>query len=299
MGFSPNRAGRILAARKHPITVGCCFPGVENDFFIDVASGYRAAQREFGHYGVSVKMHRLKGYEPEEHLAAIKLLVEQGCGALCISTVDTPEIRRCVDELVDSGIPVITVNNDLTNTKRLCYVGTDYLRGGSVAAALLCKMTPSPMNLLVVTGSLYMKGHNERVRGFSHTLRKYGLPYNTIDVFESLDSDTHAYNRTRQILQEHPETNCIFIAAAGTAGVGRAVKELGLQNSLVLSSCDDIPSTKELMRDGVVDFTVCQQPWEQGYRAIQLLFDYIVDNREKTPEDFITDTVIKIKENIV
>ena len=33
MGYFPNRAGRILAARKKPVTIGCLLPSDKNHLF--------------------------------------------------------------------------------------------------------------------------------------------------------------------------------------------------------------------------------------------------------------------------
>jgi LacI family transcriptional regulator len=297
LGFRPNRAGKILAARKQPLTIGCFLPSVENPFFDEVLRGYRAAERELSHYGVSLLIKEVEGYNPTVHLEGIRQLVAEGPGALCLTTVDVPEIRAYVDEVIAAGIPVVALNNDLTRTRRLCYVGTDYHRSGCVAASLMRLIRARDMNIVIVTGSLHVKGHNERIQGFSQTLRGYGVDYKLVDVFESQDNTRHAYNVTREILGRNPEVNCIYVAAAGAPGVAKAVTELGRQDDVLLACCDDIPEVRRLIRSGVIDFTICQEPWEQGYRAVELLFNHSVD-RDGPHRDIITDTVVKIRENL-
>lgn len=299
LGFLPNRAGKILASRKQPIRVGCFLPGVGNLFFDDVVRGYRRAEAELSDFGVSLVIKNIRGYDAKTHIAAISSLAAGGCSALCVSTIDIPEIRRTVNGLVDSGIPVVAVNTDLSHTKRLCYVGCDYLQAGRTAAGLLSLMSPrEPLNLLIATGSLNMKGHNERIRGFSSTLRKKEIPYRLVDVFESQDNDDHAYEMTRGALLAHPEINCVYIVAAGVSGVCRAIVELGRQRDILVLSHDEIEPTRRLIRDGVIDFTIGQEPEEQGYRAIQILFDYFMSDRRSSPKNYITRTVIKILENL-
>lgn len=298
LGFEPNLAGKILAARKQPIKIGCFLPSIGNVFFEDVVAGFRDAEAAYSDFGLSVEVKEVKGFEPGEHIAAIQRLVENGCAALCVSTVDIPEIRACINGLVESGVPVVAVNTDLTKTKRLCYVGCNYLQGGSTAAGLLALTAPEKLELLIVTGSLNIRGHNQRIQGFSRTLRKKGVSYHLVDIFESLDNDEHAYEMTLRALRAHPEINCIYITAAGVAGVCRAVTELGLQRKLRVLCHDDIAATRQLVRDGVIDFTIGQEPHEQGYRAIQLLFDHFMSDKHTRPADYITNTVIVIKENL-
>lgn len=298
LGYEPNRAGKILAARKQPIQVGCFLPSVGNAFFADVIAGFRAAQADYADFGLSLLLEEARGYDPQVHLEAIRRLAESGCAALCVSTVDTPEIRACVDELAEAGIPVVAVNTDLTNTKRLCYVGCDYLKAGRTAAGLLALMSHERLNLLIVTGSMNMKGHNQRIQGFSRALREKNVPYQVMDVCESLDNDEHACRVTMEALRLHPETNCIYIVAAGVSGVCRAVTETGRQKELRVLSHDEIDATRRFIMEGVIDFTIGQEPWKQGYCSVQTLFDYFMDDKRTVPADVITGTVIKIRENL-
>lgn len=298
LGFEPNRAGKILAARKQPIKIGCFLPSIGNVFFEEVIAGFRAAEAEYSDFGVSVEVVELQGFDASEHIAAIRGLVSRGCAALCVSAVDLLEVRAFVDQIVDSGIPIVTVNTDLTKTKRLCYVGTDYLQNGSTAAGLLALAGPEKLEMLIVTGSLKIRGHNERIQGFSHTLRKKKLRYRLVDIFESLDNDEHAYQMTLEALRTHPEINCIYITAAGVAGVGRAIVELGLRGRVRILCHDEIDATKQMMRDGVIDYAITQEPFEQGVSAIEILFNYFMNDRRSHPANHITKTVVKIKENL-
>lgn len=299
LGFLPNRAGKILAARKQPIRIGCFLPGIGNLFFDDVIKGYRMAESELADFGVSLVIKNIRGYDAKAHIDAIGELASQGCSALCLSTIDIPHIRDTVNGLIDSGIPVVAVNTDLSHTKRLCYVGCDYLQAGRTAAGLLSLASSrDELNLLIVTGSLNMKGHNERIRGFSSTLRKDKVSYRLVDVFESQDNDDYAYEMTRRALLAHPEVNCVYIAAAGVSGVCRAIVELSRQKDIFVLSYDETEPTRRLIQDGVINFTIGQEPVEQGYRAIQILFDYFMNDRRSSPKNYITQNVIKIAENL-
>lgn len=298
MGYSPNRAGKVLAARKQPITIGCFLPSIGNAFFDDVITGFRTAETELADFGVSVIVKTVKGYHAQEHIAAIGELVEQGCTALCVCTINIPHIRNYINQIVASGVPVVAVNTDLSKTQRLCYIGPDYLSSGQTAAGMISRYAPEALKLLIVTGSLKIKGHNERIRGFSQTLRSEGLPYKLVDIFESLDNDDYAYETALKILKEHPDINCVYIAAAGVAGVCRAILEANLPHKLRVLSYDDIQATRELLKNGVIDFTICQEPKEQGYRAVTVLFDYLMGGKRQTPPNHFTNTVIKIKENL-
>lgn len=301
LGYFPNRAGKMLAARKQPITIGCVMPSIGNLFFEDIKEGLRTAEAEMQDFGVSVKLKEIRGFNVEDHIAAIREMVAEGCNALALSTLDVPEIRRCVNELVDEGIPVISVNTDLSETKRLCYIGCDYIVSGRTAAGLLllCK-NPGMPNVLIATGSYKVKGHSDRIKGFNEVFLKRKLAYHLVDVFETEDDDERGYRLAKEKLQAHPEINCVYITAAGVSGVCRAVEELGIKRrkEIRVICFDDMAPIRKYIKKGIIDFSICQQPNTQGYQSVKKLFDYFVDNKKRKMTDYITKAVIKIKENM-
>ena len=61
---------------------------------------------------------------------------------------------------------------------------------------------------------------------------------------------------------------------------------------------DDVPSTREMMRRGIVRAVVCQQPVEQGYRAVRAAFDMILSGEMLEDARIIMENQIKITENL-
>ena len=246
LGFAPNMAGKILAARKQPIKFGCLLPDVGNPFFDGIIAGFHRAEKELSDFGVSLHIEHIKGFDIATHIHTIEKLASMNLSGVCIATMDIPEVQ--------------------------------------------------------VTGSFHIRGHNERIQGFIQGLIERKSSYTVLSTFESLDDDTYAYETTMSALEKYPETNCIFIAAAGVEGVCKAVdrwhKDSGNRKKPSILSFDDIPATKRLVKDGFIDFTICQEPEQQGYMAVSKLFSYLMAEKKCTPQDYITSTIIKIKENI-
>lgn len=298
MGFSPNRAGQVLAARKQPIRFGCLLPSIGNPFFDELMVGFHLAEKELADFGVSVDILQVKSFDKDIHLKAIAKMKAKNYQGLCITSIDVPEVQEAIDAIIASGVPVITVNTDITETRRMCYVGPDYYHGGQTAAGLLSMISEQELSLLVVTGSLHIKGHNERIKGFIDGLEEHCIPYEVVCTLESLDDDKHAFVMTESCLEKNPTINTIFIAAGGVEGVCKAVTDRPRKKPIQIMSFDDVPATKALVKQGVISFTLCQEPRQQGYVSIQKLFSYLMGERKTPLEDTITKTIIKIYENI-
>lgn len=302
MGFVPNKAGKILAARKQPIVFGCLLPDIGNAFFDGIIAGFRQAESELADFGVSVYIEHVKGFDIATHITAIKKLQKRKFSGLCVATMDVPEVQLAVQQVIGEGTPVISVNTDIPDTARLCYVGPDYENAGKTAAGLLSLITHKELRILIATGSFHIRGHNERIKGFIGSLERKALPYKILDTFESLDDDPYAYKKTLEALKKHPDTNCVFIAAAGVAGICKAVKEHIAHTRTTpkpyVLAFDDIPATENLIKEGFIDFTICQEPQRQGYTALSKLFSYLMNGKKHKPDNYITSTIIKITENI-
>lgn len=297
MGFVPNKAGKILAARKQPITFGCLLPDGHNPFFNDVINGMRRAETELSDYGVSINIQHVSGYDTETHIDAINELKSGGYSGLCLTTLDTPGVQLTVHKIIEEGIPVVSVNTDIPDSGRICYVGTDYFRAGKTAAGMLSLVSGVKHHILVITGSYNIRGHKERVRGFLEGLENRGVDFEIVDTMESFDSNEIAYQQTSKALKSFSNINCIFVAAAGIGGVCKAVEEAGLTETKILAF-DEVPEVQENILNNHIDFTIGQDPELQGYMGIMRLFSWLMEEGKRSTSDYITSTSIKIAENI-
>ncbi len=299
LGYVPNRAGRALASFKTRCKIGVLLPSIGNIFFDSVLDGISQAQAEFSDMGVDVVVKKLQGYEEQEHLKAIDDLIASGCNGLCIATVNTGLIRDKINDCVSNHIIVVTLNSDVQGSDRLCYVGCDYTKAGRTSAGMLSIMQrPEKLNILIVTGSHLMYGHNQRIEALKDELNALGVDYQIARVVESNDSDIIAQQLTAESLESDPSINCIYVSAAGVQGTGAALIASG-RRDIIAIAFDDVYSTKELVRAGVFKFVICQQPERQGYHAVKRAYmavSGIISDRKV--DDFITENLIKIKSNL-
>ena len=90
LGYVPNKAGKILAARRQFIRLGCMLPDVDNPFFEKVIQGFRRAEAELQDYGVTVEILHLRGFDEAAHLSALRSLRSAAYNGLCLTTLDVP-----------------------------------------------------------------------------------------------------------------------------------------------------------------------------------------------------------------
>ena len=94
MGYIPNRAGKMLAARKQQIRFGCMLPDIGNPFFDKVIEGFKRAAAELKDYGIKVDIIHLRGFNAQTHIDAIRKMAAAGYSGMCLTTLDVPEIQQ-------------------------------------------------------------------------------------------------------------------------------------------------------------------------------------------------------------
>ncbi len=300
-GYLPNRAGKFLAACKQPIKIGCLLPSIGNDYFLDIIKGIRMAETELYDFGVTVELREVRGFYPDLHVKVLNDMAKNGYNALCVISADTPEIRESLDEISDMGTPVVTIDTDVADSKRICYVGSNYLISGKTAGGLLVRCSSQEdVRLIIATGNLSVKCHRDRINGFEQVLNQRKLKYEVLNLFETQDDDDLAYERAKQAFDGNEDFNWMYITSAGVGGICKAVMELSpkRRKNLRIICFDDTSIIRKYMKKGIIDFAVCQEPKQQGYHAIKKIFDYFLDGGKNIPDDYITRAVIKIAENL-
>ncbi len=297
LNYQPNKAGMALAAQKKKYVIGVLLFGEENPFFDEVINGLNAKLEELSIYGCTVLMRRVP-FDLKAQLDTIQALRAEGIHGLILSPYNATEVQLAIDALWEEGIPCVTINTDIPNSKRIAYIGSDYHKCGRVAANLLQLIGSGIIRLGIVTGSHNILCHEERIRGFSDYVRANKLPVQIVDIRENGDDDYQSYDAVSAMLAEHAEINALYFTAAGVFGGCRAIQNSSLQKQPVVITFDAVPSTIEMLKTGVVTATICQHPEEQGARSLALLVDYLLTG--KLPEQPLVymDLEIKVKESL-
>jgi len=298
-GYRTNRAALALAARKKPLKIGAIFPAEGNLYFEDVISGLRAAEQAYADNGLTVSLRTMKGFSVEHQLHLIDELEAEGIQALVIAAINEKSIVHKVNDLIKQGIPVITANTDIEKSRRLCYVGTDYQKSGEIAAGLMGLVADGrPLRTVIYTGSIHILGHNQRITGFNAAVRKYHPTIKILDVFETLDDADKAYGNTLRILDKYKDIDAIYMTAGGIGGTCKALVDTGNAGKIKLFTHDFTSETRPYLESGVISATICQDPFQQGYMPVKILFNYFLDRQAPEADLIYTKIDILIRENL-
>lgn len=296
--YTPNLIGKALVYSKHPIKVSVILNSVGNDFFSEMKRGFFEAEREYSSYGICLALREIKGYKSEDILRAIDE-IDEDTKALVLTPVNDEKVREKIDDLTERGVCVITISSDIENSKRTAYVGCDYLKSGRIAGRLIRLLNKKGASVCIATGSANHKGHMSRVEGIKAYLSDHGNDINIAGVIENQDDNETAYLKTKKFLRNHDNISFVYITAGGVSGTVKAVREeTALTGRKIGIGCfDDTPEIERAVKNGDIEATICQQPFEQGYNAIKLIFEKIVARKEIKKFNY-TQLIIKVDESM-
>ena len=296
LDYKPNKAGIVLAAQKRKLKIGVVLLGAGNPFFDEVLLGVSEKSAELEGYNCTVLVRQTE-YNLEEQLLAIDELIEEGVDGLALTPYNDNAIRRKINDLYDRNIPVVTLNTDIENSKRIAYVGSNYYRSGQTAAGLLRLMTSGQVYIGIISGSRNVLCHTERISGFQSIINQYDNIHISATITNQ-DDDFESYEMTARLLKEHPEINALYFAAGGVYGGCRAVVASGRQYDIKMFAYDMVETTKKLIEQGLIAATICQQPLLQGSKPLDILFSHLTTGESPQSEYNYIDLDIRIRENL-
>ena len=294
LGYSPNSNGRALALCKKQFTVTAVCPGPEVPFFSDVLAGIEAAKNELGDFNFYVDYIFTYGKTSESVIAEIDNASTQ---AVMIAAEDTPIIQKTVKKVTSRKIPVITFNSDISKCGRLCFVGQNLYKSGRIAASLMQNLLRGEKaKVIIVAGSQRFQAHKARIDGFIDALGEYAANIRIADVLETNDEYEKTYHALSDSLSGHSDIKGIYLASGHINGALEAILESGKKYAAVAN--DLSPAIEKALKDDIFDFTIYQNPFEQGYKPVMLLFDYLLKGIKPSQTIYYTDNTIITKEMI-
>lgn len=157
--------------------------------------------------------------------AALWRIAKRGSHGVCIKARDLPTIREAVDQLIASGIPVVTLVTDLSTTQRLAYVGLDNQSAGRTAAYLIAQTIGDGQGTVLTSRSNdRFLGEEERHVAFRATLTRLCPNLRITDA--SGGSGVHF------------ETSRIMHSAVAGLSQLRAVYSMGGGNTAILNALE-------------------------------------------------------------
>lgn len=265
LGYIEPAAGEQPADR---LALDLVLPAGSNAFMQQLAD--ELAAQAHARTDITAQIHLVEGFNPDT--LATKLLTLRASRGVGLVGLDHPAVRDALQQLAQSGVPIVTLVSDIQNVKRVGYVGIDNRSAGRLAGYLLHRFLGRGRHQLALfAGSVAYRGHEEREMGFRHLVSEHADTMEVVGFAENRDDETRAYEATRRHLERHPSLAGIYNIGAGNRGIARALKEAGAAGRVVFIGHDLTPYTRQFLLDGTMDAVIDQNPRVEARDALEQL----------------------------
>ncbi len=218
---------------------------------------------------VKVEMTGPETYDPKaEHDEFQKALARKPSGIL-VSAADAAIMAPDIAAAVQAGVPVLTLDSDAPQSKRLFFVGTDNYNAGRLGGNLVAKLLNGKGDVVVFTMPA-QSNLDERLHGYQSAFESHA----GIKIIETVDikgDPTVAFDTTKQLLDSKKKVDAfICLEAIACPEVGEVVSRASGTKPVIVAMDTD-QRTISLIQKGVVSATIAQKPFTMGYFGVKLV----------------------------
>jgi LacI family transcriptional regulator len=300
--YEPDILARTLASRN-PMRVAVLLPfhTSENGFWKKPLSGIYDACSELNHFKIEVREFLYDQFSTQDFSARAAGILEYFPDAVIAAPVFLRETTDFFNRLERSGIPFISVNDNINHPAQLSYVGQDSRSSGKVAARLLDYGVAEGSRILVVSIAMD-RDHYSHILRREEGFREYwqdGHASGKVEIISlSLARDSYPYihRALDGAFQKYDRVTGLFVTNSRVYQVAKYLENTARQDT-ILVGYDLIKPNIRYLDHGVIDFLISQRPREQGYKALVAAFNKLKLNKKPLPEQLMPIDVI-CRENL-
>ena len=298
LDYKPNAMAQALRGMQNSFRIGAIVPSEANPFYIEVNAGIDEATKMVSAYGMEVIKLTMEQVTVEQLIECIDRLEAMSVCGIMLVPIDDQRVRERINRLPES-IPVITYNSDISGTKRMCFVGNDHIMAGRAAGQLMAMVARKPGKIALMISQIDFLAHVERIRGFCQVFAEERRnDIEMIGPYMTYESESRAYETVKDLVFREEGLVGIYVAGGGQQGSARALAQSGRTGEVSMICHDTLPDTIKYVEERVVDFTIGQEAFVQGYMPIEIFRDYHMFGRKPRLNRLLTRIDIRSRENI-
>lgn len=231
-------------------------------------------------------------------------LLAQGVDGIAVSPIDPIGQKDFLDEIGNNTL-YITHDSDAPDTNRLCYIGMSNYEAGRMCGELVKEAIPDGGEVMIFVGRIDQLNAKQRRQGLIDELMdrdrdetRYDEPgeviknekYTILDTRTDGGSEAEAKSEAEDALSKYPNLKCMVgLFEYNPPQMLAAVREAGKLGEIGLVGFDENAATLRAIVDGEVQGTIVQNPYQYGYKSIEMLAALARGKEDVIPENKYVD----------
>lgn len=222
-------------------------------------------------YDVHAELRGPDTFDPQAQVQEFRSVVALKPAGILVSVVDPKLMEPEINAAIDAGIPVVTVDSDAPNSRRLFFIGTNNREAGRLGGRRLLEKMHGAGNVVFFTNA-GQPNLDERLGGYQDVLAREPEVH-IAQVIDIHGQATVAFDQTQALLAKTGKDKVdAFVCLEASAGkeVGEVLRRANNTDRVIIAMDVD-KDTLDLVKQGVIAATVAQKPFTMAYVGVEML----------------------------
>ncbi|MDI3310533.1 MAG: substrate-binding domain-containing protein [Thermoanaerobacterium sp.] len=251
-------------------------------FWKEVQKGAEDAAK---YYNVALEFNAPKFNNLDEELEFLDIAVLSKVDGIITHVSYDGDFNTLIDEAYANKIPVVTIENDLKDSKRKSFVGANSFILGEEAGKLMRQSTGGKANIAVIMSNDVGKdtaSQNLKLNGFLSIINSApGMKVSK--VYTSQLGALSAEEITQSIINSSEGINALYITdSVDTMGAAQVVVDFSKVGEISIVGYGDTPDILRYVDKGIIYGTVMSDPYKMGYESIKAMIEIKKNNDVST-----------------
>jgi LacI family transcriptional regulator len=299
--YTPNLLAKSLASKTKYIIAILIPEAISNAYWEKPLLGIQAAQQEIKNFNFELQIATFDYNDENSFINKSKEIIESKPNGFIFAPIFYDSSLQVIKMCDEHEIPFVFFDVFIENCNNLAYFGQNSIQSGYLAASLLNYSIDKGINNIYIVkpvnplAPVYHLGLREKgFRAFFTQKSNNLVNIHSLDV--DISSPSNLIKSLDTVFGNDQKPSGLFIPNSRVHLIAEYFEKNEIQN-VVLIGYDLLKGNIEYLEKGIIQFLICQNPEEQGYKSVLSLFNYLllhkpVDKLNYSPIDII------MKENI-
>lgn len=250
-----------------------------SDFWVIARKGTEKAAADIPNIQVEFRIPSDSSAADQQRL--VDDLLAKGINGIAISPVDPANQTEMLNRAAAQTL-VVTQDSDAPNTNRICYIGTDNVAAGRQAGELVKEALPQGGKIMVFVGVLDAANAQQRFQGLKEALAGSNIEILGVRT-DNTDRVRAKSNASDTLVNNADIAGMVGLWSYNGPAILNAVKEANKVDKVKIVAFDEEDETLAGVKDGAIYATVVQQPFEFGYRSMELMAKILSGDKSQIP----------------
>ena len=261
-----------------------------SEFWKIAAAGVHKYEKESG---VQVDIKMPPNGKTEEQNGILENLASQGYNGIAVSSIAPNDQVGNINRAAKSS-NLICFDSDCPKSNRILYIGTNNFQAGKTLGEQIVKLLPNGGKMAVFVGTLSADNAAQRLAGIEEAIKDHNIEI--VAKKEDATDRAKARSNVEDVINAYTDLNLVTgLWSYNGPAIAAAIEASGKKGKVLAAVFDEEQGTLDGIRNGTIQCTCVQKPFQFGYLSSKWLHDLSVQGDAlPLPEGGVIDTGVNI-----